>query len=114
MRLQWTGKPPANGKQDKGGPEKLDRRINRAITARHVRLVSNEGHEILTRYEALTRAHHAGLDLVEVDGKSDPPVCKLMDFSKERFKDKRREKELRKKQVSDALMPIGNSYAWKL
>jgi translation initiation factor IF-3 len=37
-----------------------------------------------------------------------------MDFSKERFKDKRREKELRKKQVSDALMPIGNSYAWKL
>jgi hypothetical protein len=109
-----TGKPPANGKQDKGGPEKLDRRINRAITARHVRLVSNEGHEILTRYEALTRAHHAGLDLVEVDGKSDPPVCKLMDFSKERFKDKRREKELRKKQVSDALMPIGNSYAWKL
>ncbi|CAK9220887.1 unnamed protein product [Sphagnum troendelagicum] len=94
-----TGKPPANGKQDKGGPEKLDRRINRAITARHVRLVSNEGHEILTRYEALTRAHHAGLDLVEVDGKSDPPVCKLMDFSKERFKDKRREKELRKKQV---------------
>jgi len=39
------GKPPANGKQDKGGPEKLDRRINRAITARHVRLVSNEGRE---------------------------------------------------------------------
>ncbi len=40
-----TGKSPANGKQDKGGPEKLDRRINRAITARHVRLVSNEGRE---------------------------------------------------------------------
>lgn len=34
-----------------------------------------------------------------MDGKSDPPVCKLMDFSKERFKEKRYEKEMRKKQV---------------
>ncbi|KAG0572211.1 hypothetical protein KC19_VG076700 [Ceratodon purpureus] len=81
------------------GREKVDRKINRAIVARMIRLVGEEGHEVLSRYEALNRAQQAGLDLVEVDGKADPPVCKLMDFSKERFKVKKQEKDLRKKQL---------------
>lgn len=76
-----------------------DRKINRAITARMVRLVSDEGHEILSRYDALNRAQQAGLDLVEVDGRADPPVCKLMDFTKERFKVKKQEKDMKKKQL---------------
>lgn len=81
------------------GNKGVDRKINRAIVARMVRLVGVEGHEVLSRYEALQRAQQAGLDLVEVDGRADPPVCKLMDFSKERFKVKKQEKDLRKKQL---------------
>lgn len=102
----WRGfAAPSQGgsKGGKGGEgennNKSDRRINRAIVARTVRLVGTDGHEILTRFEALNKAQQAGLDLVEVDGKSDPPVCKLMDFSKEKFKVKRQEKDLRKKQL---------------
>jgi translation initiation factor IF-3 len=81
------------------GKEKVERKINRAIVARMIRLVGEDGHEVLSRYEALNRAQQAGLDLVEVDGKADPPVCKLMDFSKEKFKVKKQEKDLRKKQL---------------
>lgn len=79
--------------------DKKDRKINRAIVARMIRLVGDEGHEILSRHEALNRAQQTGLDLVEVDGRADPPVCKLMDFSKEKFKVKKQEKDLRKKQL---------------
>lgn len=100
----WRGyAAPSQGgsKGGKGGEgeNKSDRRINRAIVARTLRLVGTDGHEILTRFEALNRAQQAGLDLVEVDGKSDPPVCKLMDFSKEKFKVRKQEKDLRKKQL---------------
>ncbi len=59
-----TGKPPANGRQDKGGPEKLDRRINRAITARHVRLVSNEGREFQKIKNCIEVLLNCGLPLV--------------------------------------------------
>ncbi|XP_024397896.1 uncharacterized protein [Physcomitrium patens] len=89
----------SNIKGGNGEGNRSDRKINRAIVARMVRLVGADGHEILSRYEALNRAQQEGLDLVEVDGKADPPVCKLMDFSRERFKVKKQEKDLRKKQL---------------
>ncbi|KAG6553398.1 hypothetical protein Mapa_005133 [Marchantia paleacea] len=79
-------------------PEKPDRKLNRAIVARTIRLITDDGHEVVSRSEALRRADQMDLDLVEVDGKQDPPVCKLMDFNKERFKDRQREKEMKKKQ----------------
>ncbi|XP_024367292.1 uncharacterized protein [Physcomitrium patens] len=93
-----AGRSDGNGVGSREGI-KGERKINRAIVARMVRLVGDGSNEILSRYEALNRAQQAGLDLVEVDGKADPPVCKLMDFSKERFKVKKQEKDLRKKQL---------------
>lgn len=90
---------PAAASIRAGNNEKGDRKINRAIVARMIRLVGDSGHEVLSRYDALNRAQQAGLDLVEVDGRADPPVCKLMDFSKERFKVKKQEKDLKKKQL---------------
>ena len=89
----------ASGKSGSGEGTKPERKVNRAIVARMVRLVGDDGHEVLSRYDALNRAQQSELDLVEVDGKADPPVCKLMDFSKERFKVKKQEKDLRKKQL---------------
>ncbi|KAL2633577.1 hypothetical protein R1flu_005056 [Riccia fluitans] len=100
------GRAPSNpARQQKANPdappepEKSDRKINRAIVARHIRLITDDGHEVLSRMEALRRAEIMDMDLVEVDGKQEPPVCKLMNFNKERFKERQREKEMKKRQV---------------
>ncbi|KAL3694162.1 hypothetical protein R1sor_007813 [Riccia sorocarpa] len=104
--ISRVGKAPANpARQQKANPdappepEKPERKINRAIVARQIRLITDEGHVVVSRMEALRRAEDMDMDLVEVDGKQDPPVCKLMDFNKERFKDRQREKEMKRKQV---------------
>jgi translation initiation factor IF-3 len=49
------------------------------------------------RYEALRSAREAGLDLVEVAPTSDPPVCRIMDYGKWLYEQKRKIREGRKK-----------------
>jgi len=49
------------------------------------------------RYEALAKAREAGLNLVEVDPKSEPPVCRIMDYGKWLYEQKRRIRESRRK-----------------
>ncbi|KAG1354203.1 translation initiation factor IF3-1, mitochondrial [Cocos nucifera] len=68
-------------------------RINGAITAAYVRLVTEEGHGIVSIREALDRAMKLDLDLVEVQRTANPPVCKIMDFHKEKYKQDVKEKE---------------------
>ncbi len=48
--------------------------------------------------EALAKAEEAGLDLVEMAGNVDPPVCKILDYGKLKFVDQKRKAEARKKQ----------------
>ena len=50
--------------------------------------------------EALTRAQQAGLDLVEVADKANPPVCKIMDHGKAVYEAKQRDKASRKKSTN--------------
>lgn len=71
-------------------------RLNQAITARTVRLVMDEGHRVVSIQEALDCAMKLKLDLVEVDRKSNPPVCKIMDFHKEKYIQEMKEKERKK------------------
>jgi translation initiation factor IF-3 len=52
---------------------------------------------VVPRYEAIGRAREAGLDLVEVAPKSDPPVCRIMDYGKWLYQQKRRLREAHKK-----------------
>ncbi|PNT65653.1 hypothetical protein BRADI_3g00290v3 [Brachypodium distachyon] len=73
---------------DAAGP-----RINNDITAPFLRLVTDQGHDVVPRHEALQLAARMGMDLVEVHRKSDPPVCKIMDFHKERYNKDVKEKE---------------------
>ncbi|XP_006648198.1 translation initiation factor IF3-1, mitochondrial [Oryza brachyantha] len=73
---------------DAAGP-----RINNDITSPFVRLVTDQGHSVVPRHEALQLASRMDLDLVEVHRKSDPPVCKIMDFHKEKYKKDVKEKE---------------------
>jgi len=48
--------------------------------------------------EALKKAEDHGLDLVEVAGTADPPVCRLMDYGKHVYQQSKRQREARKSQ----------------
>jgi len=65
-----------------------------------VRLVGADGEVmgVLPTAEALVKAEEAGLDLVEMAGNVDPPVCKILDYGKLKFVDQKRKSEARKKQ----------------
>ncbi|MGQ9732034.1 MAG: translation initiation factor IF-3, partial [Candidatus Zipacnadales bacterium] len=74
-------------------------RTNQAIRAREVRVVTEEGKQlgILPIEEALREAESRGLDLIEVSPNSDPPVCRIMDYGKFRFEQRKKEKESQRK-----------------
>ncbi|GBG79288.1 hypothetical protein CBR_g29438 [Chara braunii] len=79
-------------------------RINFEIKAPLVRLVGtdkdgNVCHEVVTRAAALMKSRQAGLDLVEINPSSDPPVCKILDYTKYRYELKKKEKDARKRQL---------------
>ncbi len=69
------------------------------IRAREVRLVGEEGGpKVVPIDEALKMAREMELDLVEISPNQDPPVVKIVDFSKFRFEQIKRAKEAKKKQ----------------
>ena len=74
--------------------------INEEIRDREVRLIDENGEQlgIVTSKEALDMAHEKDLDLVKIAPQANPPVCKIMNYSKYRFDQNKREKEARKKQ----------------
>lgn len=74
-------------------------RMNGAIRASKVRLVTDDGAEILDTKAALERARSAGLDLVEVAPGAEPPVCKIVSYSKWRYEQDQKEKDRRRGQV---------------
>ncbi|KAL4280944.1 hypothetical protein GQ457_03G000220 [Hibiscus cannabinus] len=77
--------------------EKEKPRLNKQITASFVRLVAQDGqHSVVSIEEALQQARKLGVDLVEVQKKVDPPVCKLMDYNKELYQQRQKEKEIAK------------------
>ena len=52
---------------------------------------------VVPKYEAMNRAREVGLDLVEVAPTSDPPVCRIMDYGKWQYEQKRKIREAHKK-----------------
>jgi len=75
-------------------------KINRQISADSVRLIDETGAMlgVVQLDFALSKAVGAGLDLVEISPKADPPVCKIMDFGKYRYEAKRNKQKAKKKQ----------------
>jgi translation initiation factor IF-3 len=73
--------------------------INRAIRAREVRVVDDEGNQlgIMGLSEALAAAQERGLDLVEVSPNAVPPVCRIMDYGKYKYETSKKAAEARKK-----------------
>ena len=78
----------------------LSPRINEQITASEVRVISSNGKQlgIISIREALNHAEDEGFDLVEVSSDANPPVCKIIDYGKLKYKEQKSKKEAKKKQ----------------
>ncbi len=75
-------------------------RVNDRIRIRQVRLIDQNDQNIgvVPTDEAKRMARDAGLDLVEVNARSSPPVCKIMDFGKFKYEQNKKARESRAKQ----------------
>lgn len=85
-----------------------DVRVNREIRAREVRVIDPEGKQlgIMPLVEALRAAANADLDLVEVSPKSEPPVCRIMDFGKFKYQQSKKAHDAKKKQTTVHLKEV--------
>ena len=72
-------------------------RINEEFTVSRVRLVGENIPEqgVFPTSEALKLADSLGLDLVEISAKADPPVCKILDYQKYLYQQKKKAKEMK-------------------
>lgn len=75
-------------------------RLNQEIRVPEVRLIDSEGeqHGVVPIADALKSAEEAVLDLVEVAPDAKPPVCRIMDYGKFLFEEKKKKQAARKKQ----------------
>ena len=73
--------------KDKDGP-----RINEMIRAAEIRVIGDEGEQlgVMTPEDARQRADDVGLDLVEVAPGSRPPVCRIMDYGRYKYEQKKK------------------------
>jgi translation initiation factor IF-3 len=97
-------------------------RINDEIRAANVRLIAEDGTQLGIRSidEARTYAYERDLDLVQMDGQAEPPVCRVLDYGKWRYEEERRRKAARKNQVHVSFKEVrlrpkigAHDYAWK-
>ena len=83
------------------GTKISDLMINDEIRDKEVRLIGENGEQlgIMSSRDALKKAEEAGLDLVKIAPKAEPPVCKIIDYGKYRYEQQKKAKENRKNQV---------------
>jgi translation initiation factor IF-3 len=82
--------------------------VGRRIRVPEVRVINGDGEQIgiITTQEALRLAEEQGLELVEVNPRAAPPVCKIMDFGKFKYETSKKEKASRKHQSTIVLKEI--------
>ncbi|WP_092221332.1 translation initiation factor IF-3 [Desulforhopalus singaporensis] len=75
---------------------------NEGIRFPRVRLIDHDGKQrgVLSIEEAREIAYNAGLDLVVVSENADPPVCRVMNYDKFRYEQKKKSQEAKKKQAT--------------
>lgn len=81
-------------------------RVNEQIRVREVRIVGEDGSEVVPTRKALDMAHQKGVDLVEISPNAQPPVCRLIDYSKFLYQQKKHQKEMKQKQVKQDIKEI--------
>jgi translation initiation factor IF-3 len=91
----------AMGRRFSRDPRVPQIRVNHRIRVPEVRVVAEDGSNlgVLATDEALRRALAVGLDLVEVNPKAVPPVCKILDFGKYKYEEKKKQREAKKRQT---------------
>ncbi|MBE6328302.1 MAG: translation initiation factor IF-3 [Bacteroidales bacterium] len=100
-------KPAASQKETKGTQKEQAHKINDEIRAREVRLVGDNVEQgVVSLEKALQIADELELDLVEISPNAEPPVCKVIDYQKFLYQQKKREKELKSKQVKVVVKEI--------
>src|ERR1700683_3824043 len=92
------GRPRFDPRQQQRG---IQIRVNHRIRVPEVRVIDADGSMlgVLQTHEALKKAQEQGLDLVEVNPKSEPPVCKILDFGKYKYEEKKKAGEAKRKQT---------------
>ncbi|HIC18973.1 TPA: translation initiation factor IF-3 [Candidatus Poribacteria bacterium] len=80
--------------------KKQTQRLNNDIRVEEVRLISEDGEQlgIVPTLDALERAKEFGLDLMEVAPNADPPVCKILNYGKLKYEEKKKLQNSKKKQ----------------
>ena len=90
-------------KQDKKGNQY---RVNEQIRVRDVRIVGDNGSTVMPTRQALEMAREQGVDLVEISPNANPPVCRIIDYTKFLSQQKKRAKEMKQKQVKQEVKEI--------
>ena len=91
----------------KNDSNKDEYRVNRQITAREVRIVGDDiESSVVPLQKAIKIAEEKGVDLVEISPTATPPVCRLIDYSKFLYQQKKRQKEIKAKQVKISVKEI--------
>ena len=91
----------------RGQNDKPQHRVNEQIRAASVRVVGeNVEAGVYPLKEALAMAEAAGADLVEISPNADPPVCRIIDYSKFLYQLKKKQKEIKAKSVKVVIKEI--------
>lgn len=93
----------------RGAKERIDEpRVNRRIRVPEIRVIGEDGEQlgIMPTIQALRRAESVSLDLVEVQPRAKPPVCKIMDYGKYKYEQSRKLTESKKKQQQIELKEV--------
>ncbi len=79
---------------------KLDHQLNEEIRDKELRIIASDGAQlgIMSAAQANALAEEQGMDLVKISPNATPPVCKIMDYSKFCYDQKKREKDAKKNQ----------------
>ena len=116
----WTGPkrpmnsnnngPRGNNDRFRNGRKNDDKNshaINEQIRAREVRLVGDNVEEgIYPTFKAQKIADNQGLDLIEIAPQANPPVCKIMDYQKFQYQQRKRLKEQKAKSTKIVIKEI--------
>lgn len=81
-------------------------RVNEQIRVREVRIVSDGESTVMPTRYALDMAREQGVDLVEISPNAQPPVCRLIDYSKFLYQQKKHAKEMKAKQAKVEIKEI--------
>jgi translation initiation factor IF-3 len=101
------------GPRESSSDAREKHRINEQITAHEVRLIGAEGNQVgvISTREALRIAEDDGLDLVEVAPEASPPVCRILDYGKLKYREQKKAAEARKRGTTHVVKEIRVRYS---